>query len=84
MVRYYFHTEDGRVCPDEEGTELPSLVAARVEAVRVLGDILKEDPGEVLRTGALRVTVTDKAGLIFFALDLSAIDTAAAERPVSG
>jgi len=84
MARYYFHSEDGRNYPDEEGTELPSLEAARIEAVRVLGDILKEDPDEVLSNGALRVTVTDDAGLIYFALDVSATDAAAGRNRRSG
>lgn len=84
MTRYYFHSEDGSPFPDDEGTDLPTLAGARIEAVRVLADILRESPEEVLRTGALRLTVTDKAGLIFFALDLSATDSAAASRSRHG
>ena len=78
MARYYFHSEDGRRFPDEEGTELPTLAEARIEAVRVLADILREDPEELLQTGTLRMTVTDEKGLIYFALDLAATDAAAA------
>jgi hypothetical protein len=77
MARYYFHSEDGRHFPDDEGTELPTLAAARIEAVRVLADILREDPDEVLQNGTLRMTVTDEKGLIYFALDLAATDAAA-------
>jgi hypothetical protein len=84
MSRYFFHTEDGRHIPDIEGTDLPTLAAARVEAVRVLGELLKENPDEVLSTGALRLTVTNDAGLIYFALDLSATDAAAGQARRSG
>ena len=84
MARYFFHSEDGRPRTDDEGTELPSLAAARVEAVRVMGDILKEEPDQVLATGSLRLTVTDKTGLIYFALDLAATDAAAGQARRSG
>ena len=84
MARYFFHSEDGRRISDEEGTELATLAAARIEAVRVLGDLLKEDPGHVLATGGLQLTVTDEAGLIYFALDLSATDAAAGQARRSG
>lgn len=77
MARFFFHTEDGRPILDDEGTELATLAEARVEAVRVLGDLLRETPEEILATGALRLTVTDAKGLIYFALDLSATDAAA-------
>ena len=84
MARYFFHSEDGHRIPDEEGTELPTLAAARIEAVRVLGDLLKEDPEHLLATGGMRLTVTDDVGLIYFALDLSATDAAAGQARRSG
>ena len=74
MAQFFFHTEDGRSVSDDEGTDLETLADARVEAVRVLGDILRESPEEVLATGQLRLTVTDPAKLpshpqkIFFSL----------------
>ena len=84
MAQFFFHTEDGRSVSDDEGTDLETLADARVEAVRVLGDILRESPEEVLATGQLRLTVTDAAGLIYFALDLSATDAAAGKALRSG
>ncbi len=30
MPRYFFHVEDGKAYPDEEGTELSDLDAARI------------------------------------------------------
>jgi len=84
MAKFFFHTENGRSFPDNEGTELETLADARMEAVRVLGDVLRETPDEVLATGMLRLTVTDAAGLIYFALDLSATDAAAGQARRSG
>jgi hypothetical protein len=84
MAKFFFHTEYGRPSPDEEGTELATLAEARVEAVRVLGDMLRESPNELLTTGALRLTVTDAKGLVYFALELSATDAAAGQARRSG
>jgi hypothetical protein len=84
MAKFFFHTEGGRSINDEEGAELETVAAARVEGVRVLGDILRESPEEVLATGHLRLTVTDAAGLVYFALDLSATDAAAGQSRRSG
>ena len=41
MPRYFFHITDGQTYPDTQGTELPSLEAARREAFRAFGDMLK-------------------------------------------
>jgi hypothetical protein len=84
MTRFFFHTEDGRNVSDSEGTELNTLAEARVEAIRVLGDMLRENPDELLATGEFRLTVTDARGLIYFALDLSATDAAAGRSLRSG
>ena len=42
MPLYYFHIEDGQPFPDHEGTDLPNLEAARIEAVRLAGAMLKD------------------------------------------
>jgi hypothetical protein len=84
MAHFYFHTEDGRAIADDEGLDLATLADARIEAVRVLGDILRENPQELLDTGALRLTVTDGSGLIYFALDLSATDAAVGQARRQG
>jgi hypothetical protein len=84
MGRFFFHTEDGRSVSDEDGTELESIEAARVEAVRVFGDMLREDPGEILASGRFRLTVTDAEGRIHFALDLSTADAGSDQARRSG
>ena len=64
--------------PDEEGTVLPSDDAARLEAVRVLGELLREQPELFWAHECFRVTVTDDDGLTLFVLDLGVVTAAAA------
>jgi hypothetical protein len=46
MPRYLFHIRDGdKLIPDEEGTELPDLSAARKEAALSAREILLEAAG---------------------------------------
>jgi len=72
MAKFFFHTEDGGVQPDEDGIELGSMSDAQYEAVRVLGEILKERATDFWNDGGLRVTVTDDQDLVLFMLDVSA------------
>ncbi len=48
MQRYFFHLHDGRTTLDAEGVELPNLRAARGEAVRACGDLLRDVPAALL------------------------------------
>jgi hypothetical protein len=73
MPRYYFHSEDGRCFPDESGTEFENLEAAKIAAVTILGELLKEDAREFWSTESFRLTVTNESGLILFILDASAV-----------
>ena len=41
MPRYYFHLEDGQCLLDENGLDLPDIVAAQDEALRTSGNLLK-------------------------------------------
>lgn len=80
MRRYFFHTDGDRGFRDQVGTLLPDDDAARVEAARVLGQLVNEKPTEVWRGDDLRITVTDEAGLILFTIDITAV-AAPAARP---
>jgi hypothetical protein len=42
MPRFYFHIEDGRRIEDKEGTVLPDVKAARVEAIASGGTMLRD------------------------------------------
>jgi hypothetical protein len=78
VQRYFFHTADGDVFRDLVGTELPSEDAARIEAARVLGQLVHERPADVWRDDDFRITVTDEADLILFTIDVAAVVAPAA------
>jgi hypothetical protein len=70
MARYFFHTQDGVCYPDEHGTELPDLHAARAVAIRTLGEILRDAPKIFEAEMSLRLLVTDEHRLALFSLDV--------------
>jgi hypothetical protein len=74
MPRYFFHTEDGRCVPDEEGSDLPNQGVARIEAVKVLAELLHENADTFWATGAYRVTVSNGDGLTLFTVDVRGAD----------
>lgn len=44
MPRFYFDITDNKIEVDEYGVELEGLNAARIEAVRLSGEVLKHGP----------------------------------------
>jgi hypothetical protein len=72
MPRYFFHTQNGVARTDLEGLELLDVQEARIEAARAIGQLVDHNPGEFWEHGALKMTVTDHAGLVLFTLELSA------------
>jgi hypothetical protein len=70
MPRFYFHTEDGRFFPDEQGTEFPDVESAKIEAVKVLCDILKDDPQEYWLHEHFAIIVADESKEPLFAINL--------------
>jgi len=71
MARYFFNTVDGRRYPDEEGAELRDLAAVRAKATRLMGELLKEQPEDLWRTGRLQVEVADEAGAVVLTVDVA-------------
>ena len=51
MPRFYFHIKDHRTHVDHVGSEFPDLEAARDEAVRAAGEILRDGDTKALWTG---------------------------------
>lgn len=74
MPRFFFHRTDGGFDPDTEGTELPDLTTARIEAVRFAGATLQERPDYVWDGRDLRIEVTDEAGKLFCTVIVLGID----------
>lgn len=80
MPRFHFHVHDGCSTLDTEGTELPDPQAARLEAIRIAGDILKHDAHRIALGEDWRIEVTDDTGLILFQMTFLVIESPAMLR----
>lgn len=80
MDRFYFHIEYGQTFPDEEGTELPDIAAARNAAVSLLGEMLKDDGDKFWTKPNITITVTDASGLVLWTLETVGMASSAVNR----
>lgn len=60
MPRYFYDLTDGSREPDVDGIEMPDHDTAVREAIRFLGEVLKEEP-QRLAESTLRVDMRDEA-----------------------
>ena len=77
MERFHFTLEDGERYPDDTGTLLADLNAARGEALKVLTEAVLNWPDDFWRTHHYSVAVTNQDGLALFTLHLSVQEAAA-------
>ena len=80
MPRYFFHLTDGSRERDREGTELVSNAVARVEAIKLTGAVMSEDPDRLWDGREFRVEVTDERARLLFTVITSAQDAPAARE----
>lgn len=59
LPRYFFHTENGRLIPDEDGQELADTEAAHAVALDTMGEILRYQGRAFWKTRQFKVIVTD-------------------------
>jgi hypothetical protein len=80
---FFFHIDDGG--PDEEqlSLTLPDLLAARNEATRFAGEMLRDQPAALWRAKAWTVTVSDETGATLFVVTLEARDRSASADKLS-
>jgi len=71
MSRYYFHTEDGRCYPDEDGVEIENISDVQERALRTLSEMSFAVREDLWRDGSMCVKVTDETGLTLMQLDLA-------------
>ena len=65
MTRYYFHIrDDDRLLEDEEGVDLPSLGAARKEAVLSARELVAESIGSAEPWDHCTIEIWSDAGLV--------------------
>jgi hypothetical protein len=74
MPRYFFDVADSAKVPDEVGTELPGLQAARIEAARLAGRLLADQPEMFWSGEEWQVAVRDETGLVLFTVNFTATD----------
>ena len=72
MPRYFFHTADGGVQRDHEGTELAGVEEARAAAVRFAGEVLSSEPNALSESGEFQVRVSDQSGAQLMAIFIRA------------
>ncbi len=84
MPRYFFHFGDTARGVDVRGQDLPDHNVARIEAVRLLGEVLKDKASEFWDEQSMKLIITDDEGLMLFVLDVSAIEAPAVSRVRTG
>ena len=72
MPRYFFNVHDGETFPDLQGTELHDLNAARDEAIRFSGALMKDSPDKFWVAKGWHMEVCDDFGLHLFTLRFAA------------
>jgi len=80
MKTYVFESNAG-TAPQKWSSPLGSLREARIEAVKTLGELLRDDGSQFWDTRAVAMTVSDEDGHILFRLALSAVTPPAADPP---
>lgn len=83
MPRYFFNIFDGRSATDTEGTSLPNWQAARREAIRLAGHVLRDEADRLIPDEEWRMEVSDAKGAVLFKLDFSFTDAQSSVRPDS-
>jgi hypothetical protein len=79
MPRFHFNVHDSRNLQDEDGTDLPDILCARMEAIKFAGQMISVDAGNFAGDEDWGMDVTDDLGLILFRLDFSIVPSAAAK-----
>lgn len=72
MPRFYFNVVDHGSAPDREGMELADASVARIEAVRLAGEMLRHMGARHWDGTAWRLEVADARGAVLFVLRVSA------------
>ena len=66
MPRYFFQFQDGKSDRDVEGTELAGVQEARLEAARLIGACLQDEPGAFWTEAEWQLNVSDERDLTLF------------------
>jgi hypothetical protein len=80
MARYFFNVvEDGHKV-DTVGADYSTPEIARMEAVRFVGQLLKDESERLWKGAEIRVEATDEWGTVLFTLLVAAVDAEALRK----
>lgn len=71
MPRFFFNVYDTKTLFDPEGAELLNWQAARIAAIRYMGELLQSEANNIAERDDCYIEVTDKDGLVMMRLDFS-------------
>ncbi|MEN2785850.1 DUF6894 family protein [Sphingomonas qilianensis] len=74
MPLFHFDLADHVREPDPEGTVLPSVAAARIQAIVFAGEYLRDHPKLINEGRDFRVEVSDEEGCGLFAVRIELIE----------
>ncbi len=66
MPKYLFHITGGHHVLDADERELPNAAAARIEGIKLAGEILHGVPTLLYETAFRKIDVTDESGKVLF------------------
>ena len=66
LPKYLFQIAGGNHVLDTEGRELPDPSAARIQGIKLAGELLKAMPTLLYETAELKIEVTDEDGKVMF------------------
>ncbi len=78
MALYRFNVIDSLGLVDETGTHLADDETAKRQAIRFAGELLSQDPTELMTQGQMRIEVLDADNLLFFAVSIELAEAPAA------
>lgn len=80
MPRYFFDLRDGEFVPDQLGTPLRDVEAARLYAVMLIAGLLRDNPRKFWTGDAWNVQVRTEEGATLFTLAFLATEGSAAPQ----
>ncbi|PNQ02130.1 hypothetical protein A8G00_14145 [Sphingobium sp. SA916] len=79
MPKFRFQIDDG-VENDDAWLDLPDLDAARMEAARFMGDMVRDSAVSLWQAGVLQLTAMDENGLYLFEITVMSMDAPALSK----
>ena len=79
MALFYFHTQTDTRFTDIDGVECVDRKAARLEAIRTCGEMVKDSPAGFWGSRPWSVTVTDVRGLVLYEIQMDGFTSPATQ-----